>query len=113
MDIQLEPKDLTQEYGVSTTKLNPKRDIRPITGSGTGDVVGPASAVNDDIAVYDGTSGKIIKDSGLKVTGFVKTDQASAQTIGDATNRLAKAYADDLSVFGNLEFYDPATENLS
>jgi hypothetical protein len=31
---------------------------------GDGDVVGPASATNDNIAVFDGTTGKVIKDGG-------------------------------------------------
>ena len=35
--------------------------------SGTGDVVGPASAVLDRIAVYADTTGKLIKDGGLTV----------------------------------------------
>ena len=33
-------------------------------GSGTGDVVGPASATDGHLAVYDGTTGKLIKDGG-------------------------------------------------
>ena len=34
------------------------------TDAYTGDVVGPASAVNGDLAVYDGTTGKLIADGG-------------------------------------------------
>lgn len=37
-------------------------------GGGTGDVVGPAGATADDIAVFNGTTGKIIKDGGKKVS---------------------------------------------
>lgn len=33
-------------------------------GAGTGDVVGPAGATGNAIALYDGTSGKLLKDSG-------------------------------------------------
>jgi hypothetical protein len=36
-------------------------------GAGTGDVVGPASAVNNRIAAFNGTTGKLIKDSGYSV----------------------------------------------
>lgn len=36
-------------------------------GGGTGDVVGPASAVADRIATYDGTTGKLIKDGGKTI----------------------------------------------
>lgn len=38
------------------------------TASGTGDVVGPASAVSGDVALFDGTTGKLIKDSGAALT---------------------------------------------
>jgi hypothetical protein len=41
-----------------------------VGGVGGGDVVGPASAAADDIALFDGTSGKLIKDSGVKITAF-------------------------------------------
>lgn len=36
-------------------------------GTGTGDVVGPAGAVDAEIAVYDGTTGKIIKGGGFTI----------------------------------------------
>lgn len=36
-------------------------------GAGTGDVVGPSGAVADRIAVYDGTTGKLIKDGGVTI----------------------------------------------
>lgn len=39
------------------------------TGSGTGDVVGPSSATDNAIALYNGTTGKVIKDSALTVVG--------------------------------------------
>lgn len=40
------------------------------TVSGTGDVVGPASAVNNNFAAFDTTTGKLIKDSGSKASDF-------------------------------------------
>lgn len=40
----------------------------PVSGGG-GDVKGPASAINGDIAVFDGTTGKLIKDGGA-ISGF-------------------------------------------
>lgn len=36
-------------------------------GGGSGDVVGPSSAVDNDIAVFDGTTGKLIKDGGMTI----------------------------------------------
>lgn len=40
-------------------------------GVGTGDVVGPASAVNDRVCVFDGTTGKLIKDGGATIADIV------------------------------------------
>jgi len=38
------------------------------TTNGTGDVTGPAGATGDDIAVYNGATGKLIKDGGKKIS---------------------------------------------
>lgn len=40
-------------------------------GSGTGDVVGPAGAVNNDIAIFSGGTGKLIADGGILITSVV------------------------------------------
>jgi len=53
--------------------------------SGSGDVVGPASAVNNNVAFFDGVTGKLIKDSGLALSGSNSGDQALANT-SDATS---------------------------
>jgi hypothetical protein len=39
--------------------------------AGSGDVVGPASAVNNQIAVYDGVTGKLIKDGGQTIAAVI------------------------------------------
>lgn len=39
-----------------------------IDATSTGDVVGPASAVDGNLAAFDQTTGKLIKDSGVKMT---------------------------------------------
>ena len=41
-----------------------KKDGTLATPAGTGDVVGPASATDGHLAVFDSTSGKLIKDGG-------------------------------------------------
>lgn len=38
---------------------------------GTGDVVGPAGAVDENIAVYDGVTGKLLKDGGITVAAIL------------------------------------------
>lgn len=90
---------------------------------GTGDVNGPASSVDNNIAVFDGITGKIIKDGGVTVaskvtantaiTGATKTKitydakglvtagaDATTSDIADSTN---KRYVTDaqLTVIGN------------
>ena len=46
-------------------------------GGGLGDVVGPASAVNNQVAFFDGATGKLIKDSGLTLSGSNTGDNAT------------------------------------
>lgn len=59
-------------------------------GTGTGDIVGPAGATDNRIAVYDGASGKLLKDGG-KLVGDIVTGPASATAgrvaILDATGK--------------------------
>jgi len=45
-----------------------------------GAVIGPASAGNNKVAFFDGTSGKLIKDSGLTLSGSNTGDEPSAST---------------------------------
>lgn len=43
-----------------------------------GDVVGPASAIDGNVAVFNGTSGKIIKDSGITISGTNTGDETQS-----------------------------------
>ncbi|HKW83811.1 MAG TPA: hypothetical protein VJN68_08655, partial [Burkholderiaceae bacterium] len=54
--------------------------------AGGGDVVGPASATNGHVAVFNGTSGKLIADSGLTLSGTNTGDQSTVSgNAGTAT----------------------------
>lgn len=83
-------------------------------GSGVGDVVGPASATDGHLAVFDLATGKLIKDGGVAPTGTNTGDQTSvsgnagtatalqtARTIGgtsfDGTANITQPY--DLPTF--------------
>jgi len=60
-------------------------------GSGSGDVTGPASAVDENITVFDNTTGKLIKDSGVNISA-VNTNTAkvtNATHTGDVTGDTA------------------------
>lgn len=43
--------------------------VAEASGGGSGDVVGPASAVSGHLAVFDGTTGKLLKDGGPVPSG--------------------------------------------
>lgn len=49
-----------------------------IIGGGTGDVVGPAGAIADNIAVFNGVTGKLIKDGGQKIADLVPSSDTTA-----------------------------------
>lgn len=46
--------------------------------TGSGDVTGPGSATANNFASFDGTTGKIIKDSGVSAASFVTTNGTGA-----------------------------------
>lgn len=52
--------------------------------AGSGDVVGPASAVNNRFAAFDTTTGKLIKDSGVSAASFAAALGADDNYVTDA-----------------------------
>lgn len=62
------------------------------SGGGSGDVVGPASAVDSDFVQFDGITGKLIKDGGLSLDtdGTLSADSDSKI----ASQKATKSYAD-------------------
>lgn len=80
---------------------------------GAGDVVGPASAVNDRIVTFDGTTGKLIKDSGKVVAALVEGPASAVDdriaTFDGTTGKLIQdsgLVASDLSTqVDMLSFY--------
>lgn len=53
-----------------------------------GAVVGPASAVGNNIAAFDGTTGKLIKDGGIAITN-IKTKQTAVSVTGGTLKGVA------------------------
>lgn len=64
-------------------------------GGGSGDVVGPASAVDDRIATFDGTTGKLIQDGGKTIAG-VEADAVTAAVAAIIPVDLASEVTGDL-----------------
>jgi len=51
-----------------------------VSTAGMGDVVGPGSSVNNNVVFFDGVTGKLIKDSGLALSGSNTGDEVDATT---------------------------------
>lgn len=56
---------------------------------GTGDVIGPAGAVADRVVLFNGTTGKLIKDSGLTLSGSNTGDQTTITGNAGSATKLA------------------------
>jgi hypothetical protein len=64
--------------------------------AGTGDVVGPAASVADRISVFDGTSGKLLKDGGKTIAEAIleaRTPRVQAVT---SSATVTPTFSDDL-----------------
>lgn len=78
------------------------------TPAGAGDVTGPASSTDNAITLFNGTSGKIVKDSILTVAGSVITASISGssmyakQFISNPTDCGGGQFANAIDQFGNL-----------
>jgi hypothetical protein len=73
----------------------------PASGAG-GNVVGPASAINNNVAVYSGTTGKLIADGGKAlpagaIVGTTDTQVLTGKSISGAANTLNVRLASDVS----------------
>lgn len=70
-------KIYNSESSAWVEKLNESYAEAGEGGGGTGDVEGPASATNNHVVFFDGATGKLIKDSGLGLSGVNTGDQTS------------------------------------
>lgn len=77
-------------------------------GSGSGDVTGPASSVDNHLVLFSGTTGKVLKTSGFTITAFGQTvvtaaDAAAGRTalgLGSLATLSAVPAATDADVGG-------------
>ncbi len=86
--LSLKEQTLTAGSNVTIDRTDPENPIisASITGGGGGDVVGPASAVANEAALFDGITGKLLKGGGLLGT-------AAAADTGDFATAAEGALA--------------------
>jgi hypothetical protein len=80
-------------------------------GSGTGDVVGPASSVNDRVALFNGTTGKLIKDGGVLLSALALL--ASPALTGNPTAPTPSVGDNDTSIATTAFVMGAGVETIS
>ncbi len=80
----------------------------PVGAPGSGDVVGPSSAANNHLAVFDGTSGKLIKDGGAAPSGTNTGDETAASIaaiVHAASSKSPPVDADEIPIADSAASY--------
>lgn len=68
--------NFTGNVSVSNDPTNNKVDVEVLGGSGgSGDVTGPSSSTDGNITLFNGATGKIIKDSGRSFNNAIASDR--------------------------------------
>lgn len=105
-----------ESYQNEGTSASPSFVVIQTTAS-SGDVVGPASAVDGSVAVYDSTTGKLLKDSGFvfpTVDGnagdMIVTD--GSNTLSFTTPNVGDVVGPASAVDGGVVVYDSTTGKL-
>lgn len=79
------------------------------SGGGAGDVVGPASAVNSGVALFDGVTGKLIKDGGVLGTLATQSGTFSGTSSGTNTGDQTNVSGNAATVTTNANLTGPVT----
>lgn len=66
--------------------------LKGTDGAGSGDVTGPASAVDSNFVAFNTTTGKLIKDSGFSGSSFLKLDQTTPQSVINGRPTFAEGF---------------------
>lgn len=96
--------------GQFVSGVNADGDLVYSTPAGGGDIVGPASAVNNELALFDGTSGKLLKSAGFDGANLVQGARQVATTHsltggGDLTADRTLSLVGDAASPGSTKYY--------
>ena len=72
-------------------------NIKGADGAGAGDVVGPASSVNNEIALFSGTTGKLIKSAGATLAAVATSGSAADLSTGTLAAARMPALTGDVT----------------
>jgi hypothetical protein len=91
-------------------------------GGGTGDVIGPTTATDGNVAVFNGTTGKVIKDGGFapasastKLDDWAAPDDNTDLNVGTSAHGLCPKAPNDTTKFlrGDATWAVPTSSGLS
>lgn len=78
--------------GTKTFDIEINGVVYPFPGTGTGDVVGPPSSTDGHVVTFNGTTGKLLKDSGVVSSNIVTNTGTSTTghvaTFADGTGKI-------------------------
>lgn len=84
----------------------------PFTPTAPGNVFGPAVSVDGDVVVFNGTTGKLIADSGIKAADLVVNPAAATAgnlaSFGDASGNLIGDSGQSVASLGRLGIVNEA-----
>lgn len=90
-------KTINFKSGTNISFTTASGEVTISADGGGGDVTGPSSAVDSNIAVYDSTTGKIIKDGGTKISDLATTSSLSGY-VPTTTTVNGKALSSNISL---------------
>lgn len=104
-------KSVQAGVNVQIDQTDPQNPVVSALGTGLGDVTGPASAANNRIALFDGTTGKLIKDGGASLTDFLESVVAGTGITVDNTDPQNPTISADAAEAGDVDGPGSAVNN--